>query len=83
MAEGCGGCHAVRGTPARGRVGPDLTHLGSRLNLAAGVLDVTVPDLARWITDPKAVKPAAKMPSYGHLSEDTIVAMATYLEGLK
>ncbi|SPJ23449.1 cytochrome c oxidase subunit II [Palleronia abyssalis] len=83
MAHGCGGCHTIRGTPARGNVGPDLTHVGSRLNLAAGALDVTVPDLAAWITDPKAIKAGAKMPAYDHLDPDEIVAMAVYLEGLK
>ena len=83
MAQGCGGCHAIRGTPARGRVGPDLTHLGSRLNLAAGALEVTRPDLIAWITDPSAVKPAARMPAYDHLDTGTIAAMAAYLEGLR
>src|SRR5690606_39461990 len=30
LANGCGACHRVRGTPADGVVGPDLTHVGSR-----------------------------------------------------
>ncbi|HXH84912.1 MAG TPA: cytochrome c oxidase subunit II, partial [Candidatus Tectomicrobia bacterium] len=28
LASGCAACHAVRGTPARGVIGPDLTHVG-------------------------------------------------------
>ena len=83
MAEGCGGCHAIRGTPARGRVGPDLTHLASRGNLAAGALEVTQDDLVAWITDPEAIKPGAKMPAYDHLPREDIVAMAAYLESLE
>lgn len=83
LAEGCGGCHAVRGTPARGRVGPDLTHLAARDLLAAGALPMTRAALVEWITDPEAAKPGARMPSYDHLPRDRIVAMAAYLEGLE
>ena len=32
----CVNCHTVRGTPAIGRFGPDLTHLMSRETIAAG-----------------------------------------------
>ena len=31
----CGGCHTIRGTPAKGTFGPDLTHFGSRRGIAA------------------------------------------------
>lgn len=83
LSQGCGGCHAIRGTPARGRVGPDLTHLGSRGNLAAGALEVTQEDLIAWITNPEAIKPAAKMPAFDHLPRPQIAAMAAYLESLE
>lgn len=83
LSEGCGGCHAIRGTPARGRVGPDLTHLASRGNLAAGALEVTVPDLIAWISHPEAIKPGAKMPAFDHLPLEDIAAMAAYLESLE
>ena len=83
LAEGCGGCHAVRGTPARGRVGPDLTHLAARDLLAAGALPMTREALVAWITDPEAVKPGARMPAYDHLPRERIVAMAACLEGLE
>jgi cytochrome c oxidase subunit II len=55
-------CHTVRGTSAGARTGPDLTHLASRETLAAGVLPNTPSDLTRWILDPQAVKPGARMP---------------------
>ncbi|ETX30396.1 cytochrome c oxidase subunit II [Roseivivax isoporae] len=81
-AEGCGACHAVRGTAASGRVGPDLTHVGGRVSLAAGILPMTAEALMRWIRDPEAIKPGAMMPGYDHLSDDDLSALAAYLEGL-
>src|ERR671930_509751 len=60
----CVSCHAIAGSPAEGRVGPDLSHVGSRSTLGAGVLDNSPSDLARWIRDPQAIKPGALMPSY-------------------
>ncbi|SFD79447.1 cytochrome c oxidase subunit II [Roseivivax sediminis] len=81
-AEGCGACHAIRGTAATGRVGPDLTHLGGRVSLAAGILPMTEDALIRWIRDPEAVKPGARMPAYDHLGDGDLAALAAYLEGL-
>ena len=49
LANGCGGCHAVRGTAAIGAIGPDLTHVGGRLSLAAGTLPNEREAFARWI----------------------------------
>ena len=80
--EGCGACHQVRGTAATGKVGPDLTHLGSRTSLAAGTLPLTEEALMRWVRDAKAIKPGAEMPAYDHLSDDDLSDLAAYLEGL-
>ncbi|UMA66571.1 cytochrome c oxidase subunit II [Roseivivax marinus] len=82
LSEGCGACHAVRGTAAAGKVGPDLTHLGARTSLAAGTLPMTQDALVRWVRDAKAVKPGAEMPAYDHLTEDELSDLAAYLEGL-
>ena len=83
LAEGCGGCHAIRGTEAAGLVGPDLTHLGGRESLAAGILPMTPEALTRWIRDPAAIKPGAHMPAYDYLSGADLEALAQYLAGLK
>jgi cytochrome c oxidase subunit 2 len=83
LAEGCGACHTVRGTPAQGRNGPDLTHLGSRTSLAAGVLPMTHDALLRWLRDPAAIKPGVAMPGYDHLPQADLNAVASWLEGLK
>lgn len=58
----CGGCHAVRGSGAKGELGPDLTHLMSRQTIAAGTLPNTTADLGRWISQTQAVKPGSEMP---------------------
>ena len=78
----CAYCHTVRGTPAGGRVGPDLTHLASRLTLAGGTLPNTRGNLAGWIVDPQGVKPGAKMPSH-LLAPNDLEALLTYLQSLK
>ncbi len=83
FSEGCGACHAIRGTIATGRVGPDLTHVGSRATLAAGTLPMTAEAAADWIRNPDDVKPGVKMPSYDYLSDDALDALGTYLVGLK
>ena len=83
LRNGCGACHAIRGTPARGRLGPDLTHVGSRRLLAAGVLRNDIAGFRRWIADTHAVKPDALMPAFGMLPEADIRAIAAYLDGLE
>jgi cytochrome c oxidase subunit II len=83
FGQGCGACHTIRGTAAAGRVGPDLTHLGARTTLAAGALPLTAEALMDWVRDPKANKPGAEMPGYGHLRDDQLADLASFLEGLK
>jgi cytochrome c oxidase subunit II len=79
---GCGQCHALRGTRARGNAGPDLTHVSSRRTLGAGRLPNTPGNLAGWIADPQALKPGSKMPRT-YLAADDLLALVTYLEGLQ
>ena len=57
LSGSCVMCHAINGTPAGSRVGPDLTHLASRLTLAAGELPLNLGNLHGWIADPQALKP--------------------------
>ncbi|MEX3314955.1 cytochrome c oxidase subunit II [Sulfitobacter sp. PS-8MA] len=80
--EGCGGCHTLRGTQARGQVGPDLTHVGSRKSLGAGILEMTEDHLSRFIAHTEALKPEVAMPGYDHLSLEDLRALAAYLKGL-
>jgi cytochrome c oxidase subunit 2 len=79
----CVECHTVRGTEADGTKGPDLTHVGSRLSLAAGVLPNNVGALAGWIAGSQHIKPGNRMPSFNELSGDSLRALADYVESLK
>lgn len=81
--QACAQCHTVRGTDARGTLGPDLTHVGSRLSLAAGVLPNNVGALAGWIAGSQHIKPGNPMPSFNQLPGEDLRAVARYLERLK
>jgi cytochrome c oxidase subunit 2 len=83
VASGCGACHAVRGTAADGRVGPDLTHVGSRLTIGAGMLPVQAGELQRWISLTERVKPGVHMPSFNMLPPEDVRAIAAYLVSLR
>jgi cytochrome c oxidase subunit 2 len=74
----CINCHAVTGTVAHGRFGPDLTHLMSRETIAAGAAPNTLENLRLWIQNPDAVKPGSKMPAMG-LSDRDLDAVIAYL----
>ena len=77
----CINCHALAGTAANGRFGPDLTHLMSRDAIASGAAPNTPETLRRWIHDPNAIKPGSKMPAMG-LSDPDLNAVTSYLETL-
>jgi cytochrome c oxidase subunit 2 len=82
-SSGCAACHAVRGTDAIGSIGPDLTHVGSRMTIAGGVLPNTTEDLERFIANPAAIKPGALMPPFGSLPPAELRALAAYLKDLQ
>jgi cytochrome c oxidase subunit 2 len=77
----CGVCHTVRGTPAGGKVGPDLTHVMSRGTLAAGTLPNTPGHLTGWIANPQGVKPGNLMPQIDMSGAD-LNAIRTFLQTL-
>ena len=78
----CAMCHAIRGTSAGSRVGPDLTHLASRRSLAAGSLPNDSVHLRRWVTDPQRIKPGARMPAIA-ISDPDLRAILHYLGTLR
>jgi cytochrome c oxidase subunit 2 len=59
---GCASCHTIRGTTAAGIIGPDLTHMADRRDLAAGTLPNVTGNLAAWIVDSQHFKPGNLMP---------------------
>jgi len=78
----CVSCHAVRGTAAAGTAGPDLTHVGARATLGAGVLPTDVARMRAWVADPQHYKPGALMPRVP-LSDAELDTLAAYLVSLK
>jgi cytochrome c oxidase subunit II len=81
-ADGCASCHTIRGTRARGAVGPDLTHVGRRSTLAGLIIPNDRGELAAWLRDPQHVKPGNRMPDLD-LRQGEIDTLVDYLEGLK
>ncbi|MCK5447425.1 MAG: cytochrome c oxidase subunit II [Gemmatimonadetes bacterium] len=82
MQAGCIACHTVRGTIAQGVIGPDLTHVGSRRRIAAGILDNTPENMERWIRNSRAVKPGSLM-VVPELDDQTVHRIVEYLHSLK
>lgn len=80
---GCGACHLVRGTHAVGVLGPDLTHVGSRRSLGAGILANELDDFERWLEATSDLKPGVHMPTFSMLSARELEDLAHYLESLQ
>jgi len=76
---GCGACHTIRGTAFNGTAGPDLTHVGSRRTLGAGILPNNTGTMAGWIGDSQAIKPGNRMPAYPVLTGQELRDVATWL----
>lgn len=90
----CISCHTIRGHEGIGITGPDLTHVGSRTTIAAGVLENTPERMHQWIKDPEYFKPGNKMFNGGYtdvatgkrlfeLNDKEIDALVAYLQSLK
>jgi len=92
LSKGCVACHSISGVPgAVGVRGPNLSHVGSRSTLGAGIMDMTVENIAEWLTDPNKLKPGNIMsleaPVYTNpdlsLSTGEIAALSSYIQSLK
>lgn len=77
----CVNCHAIRGTIANGKFGPDLTHLMTRQTIGAGVLDNNTKNLHYWVNDPQDPKPGCFMPSM-KLTNNELDQVVAYLQSL-
>src|SRR5262245_40353390 len=78
----CINCHAIAGTVANGRFGPDLTHLMSRDTIASGAAENTTDNLRRWLENPDAIKPGSLMPAM-KLNDADLDSLVRYLESLR
>lgn len=81
LGSSCVMCHAVQGTGAMSRVGPDLTHLASRTYIG-GILPNTRGNLAGWVVDPQRIKPGVRMPMNPIRPED-LDPLLDYLQSLR
>ncbi len=83
LDQRCSACHTVRGVSEENRLGPDLTHFGSRLHLGAGMLANTPEGRERWLTHIQQIKTGARMPSYDRLDPATLEALGDWLGSLQ
>jgi len=81
-SNACMNCHAVAGTPANGRFGPDLTHLMTRTTIASGAARNTPENLRLWVQNPNAIKPGSLMPAM-QLDDADLDAVVSYMETLR
>ena len=79
--QACSLCHSVGGTTAAGKLGPDLTHVASRLMLGAATIPNTPGHLSGWIMNSQTIKPGNDMPQM-YLSGGELHAIVAYLETL-
>jgi cytochrome c oxidase subunit 2 len=82
LSAACPACHTVRGTDARGTIGPDLTHVGSRRHIAGGSFPNNAANLSAWIVDAQSLKPEAKMPTMHSIPGPDLHALVAYLQSL-
>jgi len=83
VAHRCSACHTVRGLSEEGQLGPDLTHVGSRLYLGAGTLRNEAGAMPRWIAHVQLLKAGARMPAFNAEDAAGLEAIGAYLEQLK
>ncbi|MDF1504958.1 cytochrome c, partial [Roseisolibacter sp. H3M3-2] len=81
--QSCIGCHYVNGNPSSlGRIGPNLTHFGSRNTLGAGLFPNDARTLAYWIKNTRKMKPGVVMPTLGLNEYDPVTKMQVKQGGL-
>ncbi len=81
----CAGCHTIEGNPLNGnqKVGPNLSHVGSRTTFAAGVFELNKDNLHHWVQNAPSMKPGIKMPAFPNINDADADAIADYLLSLK
>jgi cytochrome c oxidase subunit 2 len=82
MSKSCAICHAISGTPANGMVGPNLTHVASRKELAANSFPTARGYFGGWVINPQSLKPGVHMPQ-NQFAPGELQALLDYLETLK
>jgi cytochrome c oxidase subunit II len=78
----CASCHTIRGTTAAGKVGPDLTTIGSRWSLGSGAAPNDAGHLGGWIANSQTIKPGNAMPPQPVAAQD-LPDLVSYLQSLR
>jgi cytochrome c oxidase subunit 2 len=81
----CIACHTIEGNPmSRGILGPNLTHIGSRLTIGAGLFPNDTRHMALWIKNARKMKPLqfSSMPTLGKGEYDPISKTVINVGGL-
>ena len=94
----CIACHTISGVPGMvAKIGPDLTHVGSRLTIGGGLFPNDTRHLAAWIKNARAMKPGVLMQTLAKgqydpvmkttltvgLSDQDVADIVAYLQALK
>ena len=82
LTHTCVMCHTIQGTMAGSKVGPDLTHIASRLRIASASIENNRGHLAGWISDAQSSKPGVRMPP-NLLDSAELQDLLDYLSSLK
>jgi cytochrome c oxidase subunit 2 len=82
LGKTCVACHTIQGTPAIGKVGPDLTHLASRRTLAGAMIENNLGNLTAWVSSPQSIKPGNNMPEFD-FEPGELEPLVAYLNSLK
>jgi cytochrome c oxidase subunit 2 len=83
MQKQCVLCHTINGTVAHGHVGPDLTHVGARIGIAANTRPNDVASLEAWVTHAQSLKPMSQMPNITAFNGVELRSLVTYLRSLQ
>lgn len=77
----CASCHQVAGMSSS-TIGPDLSDVGSRATLGAGVMAMEEGAVSQWLQHHQTLKPGNKMPLHGDIDTDTLDDLGAWLETL-
>ena len=82
LAGACVLCHTVRGTAARGTVGPDLTHFAGRETIGTW-LPRDLANLHAWVVNAPSLKPGTQMPALTQYTGQELHDLVAFLNTLK
>jgi cytochrome c oxidase subunit II len=84
----CASCHYL--DPSKGwdptvdvaKIGPNLSHIGSRAHIAGAIGELNDKELTAWLRNPQEYKPGSLM-VIRQLKDDEIQALVAYIKSLK